>query len=848
MKIYHFVRSFYCLFFITNLFAASTIMASNDLKQSNIISYDAKPQQYLLPNPDLMPIEDKITLDEKQNYSMQQPVMNVNKRHFTKVDERVLWQLLNLKEYDKLRGTIAKFQQRYKSWHPSAQLLALLHEKEGEFLISQAVETQNWQFLVDISSQYPELFSERRIDIMWLLAEAYHNIGQDITALQIYLRLWQAEITEQEKIATLYKAKELLSHEYFLELLHVVCQNPSVSLAKKIQDILYDVTLEIAIKVNSDADWKRVVETLLKIQDNILSRNDSGAALLLAWAYYELKDFSHAIFWFEQVIAWQPTDDVYRGLTLSYMQLKDYALAETYILHTDLSNIENQRLWHEILYSKARQAYLQENFEEVLHILQPLQTERSAKLLSAWALYRLHRNHEATELFYEAYAINPDNESAEGLALGLISLRDWQKFKSILSSSSTSIKPIFQKHLADSYMASRLYYASFNSISTDEFHEYEVLDNLFSSYMSFGLLNREKNGSSGTSRLSIFQIPLLSTGWWPVQNHGFEFNVARIKLDSGRLPLSAFYGCPIPDANYIKSPITHLDNLWEPYISYFHEDWWTIEAELGLTPINAPLPSRPVGKLGIYVEDTNSWKIDLYAKSIRDSLLSYVGAVDPYTGKKWGRVVATGISFSRYSGLINNWGLFHQFSLEWLSGTHVDDNWHIAFSVSLPYDLNNAAFTYASVGPSIAFEAYEHNLNHFTLGNGGYFSPQSLLNLGISGQFLTKELWHFLLKGNINAGLQFKYEAASDLFPSESCPMPMADRYGSNSTYGLGMSLELSGAYRISEKLMVSAEAAMRKSPGYDDTLLGLVLTYTFDGRNGLIQRDLKEEKIHRLY
>lgn len=819
-----------------------------EIKQSNILHYKTLQQKYILPPKEFTQVNDQ---NDATEISIQE-ITNSSKiiSHKRKlVDERPLWSLLNAGDYDGVRNLIHRLQKRYKRWKPPINLLVLLHEKEGMKIINEALRKKEWQFIVDISKNYPELFSFKHPDYMWLLAKAYVEINDEIAAVKLYEDLLQHPDIDI-KIATLYKAKDNLKVDLFN---NFIARNLSriddEKLKEIITNILYDTIVESMLIAYKEEKFQDILDDLFKIEDGIILKRDTGIAMIIAWTYFNVQKYDNALSWFQKIISWDTDNtEAYRGAAIAALKLKKYSDALAFISNQSFDNPENLQIYQDIIYAMAQQTYDNKDYNKTIEILKPIRSERRAKLLTAWSFYNLANHQEATKLFDEAFQIKNDQESANGLALGIAKLKDWKKLRELTQTDSTDNRLIFKKILADAYIDNRLYYTAKEVIGNDHLENYEALEGLFSPSFSFGLLSRMKSGESGTSKLILERVPLIDVELWPQDNHDFEVTISNLILKNGQLSSKTPFGCAQTDTTYKYSLKNSYYDLWEPMISYFNEDYRTIYVELGLTPLNAILPAKPTALLKFNnKEEEINYTVDLHAKPVRESMLSYIGALDPYTGKKWGGVLAYGLSNNIYKKLIDPIGLSASSTIELLDGTNTKDNLHLALQVGLPYNLEKTYFTYLTVGPTFSFDAYEHNANHFTYGYGGYFSPQSLLTFGLSSNFLTKERESFLLKGNISVGLQFKSEKAGAAF-AKSCDMINHFRYSSNDTSGMATSLELLGGYILSKSWMINGGIIWRNAPDYKDLTSLLSLTYTWDGRKGLIERDLKSRWIDNMY
>lgn len=835
----------FCIVLLTNVICCESF--AQDIKQYNVLQYKSIKQNSIIPNQDINPIEEKE--DIKENI----PVIYSKKTISSKPDERPLWKLLKAERYDELQNKISKLKNNYKTWHPPISMISILKYKENERLLKKAEEENNWYSIIDFSINYPDLFSKNRVDNLWLLAKAYSNIKNENRAIAIYREILRSNDNADIVLATVYKAKETINSNRFYELLaDLINQEYDIHILNTLKTIKYNIDVEKLLRTNNEKKWLDAIDIANKIQNDILDKKDIDIALMLAWIYYNQHKYEYALKWFELVISWQKNnEEAYRGASLAAIELGKFNLALKLAENINLADNKNALIQQEILYRIAQNAFNDGRYEDVIKILQPIQAEQRAKLLMGWTLYRINQDDMAIKTFNDVYRSDFNNEdAAKGLALGLVSRYDWQSLRNLQQNTyNDKVKSVFTKALGEGYFLNRLYYAA--SAETLDLAPplYEKLDGLFSSALSSGYLIRSKSGESGTSRLTIERLNLVSYDFWVRKDHGIELTLSELNLRSGNLSSKTLFGCPAASLEEKLSFSSHANHvgLWEPNIAYRHEDWITISGEFGTTPLGGPLSPRPIGLLKATAKDRDiDFSLDLHARPVRESVLSYVGSKDPYSGKKWGRVIGYGMDGNFYRKFFDPFALTVSSTLEFLDGTNTKDNLYFALSSGVPVDLHIENFTYFTIGPFIQYETYQHNANHFTFGYGGYFSPQSMLTAGLSSQFLSRELERFLLQGNLNIGLQFKREDAEAFF--SGCKTDMDGSYNSTATSGLATSFELLASYKFTDHLIGSAAFMLRNAPAYDDIAAMVNLTYSFDKREGLIQRDLKEHWWQKLF
>ncbi len=122
--------------------------------------------------------------------------------------------------------------------------------------------------------------------------------------------------------------------------------------------------------------------------------------------------------------------------------------------------------------------------------------------------------------------------------------------------------------------------------------------------------------------------------------------------------------------------------------------------------------------------------MNLFRRPVTESVLSYAGAVDPLTGIKWGGVTNNtmafqiGQSFTGFSAYADGWYGIN-------TGENVDDNEHYGGDFGFTVSLLEAQGRSLRAGVNTTYFSYDKNLRFFTLGHGGYFSPQRFFSSSI---------------------------------------------------------------------------------------------------------------------
>jgi hypothetical protein len=169
---------------------------------------------------------------------------------------------------------------------------------------------------------------------------------------------------------------------------------------------------------------------------------------------------------------------------------------------------------------------------------------------------------------------------------------------------------------------------------------------------------------------------------------------------------------------------------------------------------------------GVRFRPHNGWLTLVGARdNVKDSLLSYAGAHDPVTGVRWGGVVSNTVTSRVDSGPSSNLfyktiGEYASVSFSFIQGLHVPNNWSAAGNAGLYWQ----AVQGLTLGVNVTGMHYEKNLNFFSFGQGGYFSPQQyyLASVPISW-YAHKPRFEYQIR--FSGGMQYLQQDASPFYP-----------------------------------------------------------------------------------
>jgi hypothetical protein len=259
-------------------------------------------------------------------------------------------------------------------------------------------------------------------------------------------------------------------------------------------------------------------------------------------------------------------------------------------------------------------------------------------------------------------------------------------------------------------------------------------------------------------------------------------------------------------------------------------------ARLGITPQGFPVENvmggvqyRPAG---------GPILITAYRDPITDTLLSYAGVRDPGTGQVWGGVLANGVT-----GL-GSWGtpasgIYAGLGYQYIIGTGVANNSREDVSVGSYWRVVNKETGSLIVGINFSGMHYERNLRYFTLGQGGYFSPQSYLLFNVPVHWQGTYNSRFEYSADASLGSQHFQEDSSPYFPLLPPPAltnPSHSKIGSNTilyypsmvSTGANYSMVLKSGYRLNSNWLLGGFVDFNNTQNYVSKTFGFYVRYQF--------------------
>lgn len=178
-------------------------------------------------------------------------------------------------------------------------------------------------------------------------------------------------------------------------------------------------------------------------------------------------------------------------------------------------------------------------------------------------------------------------------------------------------------------------------------------------------------------------------------------------------------------------------------------DTWS--GDIGTTPMGFDVVDV-VGSLS-YSSDLGPLGYTLTAqrRPISSSLLAFGGQKDTNTGTTWGGVRATGAAVGLSYDKGEAHGVWASLGGDTLTGKNVADNWRVRWMTGYYYKLINEDNERLTVGVNNMLWHYQKDLSGYTLGQGGYYSPQEYVSFSLPVNWRKRTAnWSWELGGSVS--------------------------------------------------------------------------------------------------
>ncbi len=609
----------------------------------------------------------------------------------------------------------------------------------------------------------------------------------------------------------------------------------SVAISPKPTDpltqLLADADALLASKPPGSSESMRTIEASLR--ERVIATRAESLALRLGWSWIEAGDASSARLWFHRALTWQPSsEEAVRGGATAALLEKDYAAVIA--LADKLPNDAPVRvaLLRDGWLGLGQQAYDAGKFDQVLiafaNAERAAALPRYARQLRGWTHLKLAQSDLATSEFSSLFSESADAESAQGL---LAAFDASGRAPNDKLARTEPLATMIRERTADSAFAARRVLEA-KQLNPSKWAEVGAMG---ARTASFAGANRSKTGTAGLGRLEIDDAAAFGFST-PIGN-GLAASVvhARMNPSAGVIAPNTSFGTEaqaVANANRLIAT-----TIRETHLSMRYESGYATTATIGQIS-SAAGASRRVGSFEWQATPKlGQVQVRGYKEPVRESILSWVGARDAATGQDWGAVDRRGVELRGLYLAAAPFSVGVQALAERISGDGVEDNRRKTVGLSVGRNVDLSGFAYSSLSLGISEDRYARNLNNYTLGHGGYFSPQQYRRVGPAFDFMTSESKPWIVRGRAEVVRSTKRETGEEIFPMR----PNGNRYADSRSRGTDTGLSLSGAKLFGSHVLVGFAARYSNSSQFRERAASLEVRISFDRIKALTSADVPQ-------
>jgi hypothetical protein len=381
-----------------------------------------------------------------------------------------------------------------------------------------------------------------------------------------------------------------------------------------------------------------------------------------------------------------------------------------------------------------------------------------------------------------------------------------------------------------------------NSLGTsDAAYAQKAMDSISSTRtakIETGLDIQRKTATSGLSTYNATEIPLLARFPLGYEAYG-TVQIDKVDVDAGTLATadSTSFGTGAPLA-----PLPQKVSGTSFAAGYEND---AIRADIGMVGQGFPVSNivggvRHGGNFGRL-----SYSLNLSRRPYTGSVISYAGATDPVSGTTWGGVTNTGVSLymstTLSSALTGNLNASAMASYGLLRGKNVLNNDRLYLHAGIDQDVYSSEDTVLNVGINTTYTSFSKDESYYTLGHGGYYSPQGSLGFALPIELFGRiDQLSYQIRTNISY-------TTTNTDPSLAFPTPQAlaaaiaaggvqSVHAGGPGKGFGYGFRATAEYRLAPEFALGGRFNMDRSAYYAPNSVLFYLRYMFNPETGPVK------------
>ena len=363
-------------------------------------------------------------------------------------------------------------------------------------------------------------------------------------------------------------------------------------------------------------------------------------------------------------------------------------------------------------------------------------------------------------------------------------------------------------------------------------------------HVNIGYDFRRRSGTEGQSTTHWTTVPI------EIQFNFLKKKIVFLRIDSVKLDSGAvdyqnqqddaeqFGALLLCSSRALGCPINEIEQSADGIalgVGYRGEQW---NFDLGTRPLGFLVKDWVGG-----VEYSMDWRqlglyIDLEKRPVTSTLLSYAGTKDPVTGKTWGGIYSLGLTAGLSYDPGKLFGMWANLEGHRLDGENVLANNRERFLTGLYWRIFKREYFNVDVGLTLMNWRFKYDLGEFTLGQGGYYSPNDYVSASfpVSVYGRVNRLAYLL---RLSASVSTSEDEDAPFFPNnpelQSEAQQLADQTGVEPVYlggrgsGTGYSIRAVVEYQLTKQVYMGAEVEIERSDFYEPNRGIIWMRYLFE-------------------
>ncbi len=356
--------------------------------------------------------------------------------------------------------------------------------------------------------------------------------------------------------------------------------------------------------------------------------------------------------------------------------------------------------------------------------------------------------------------------------------------------------------------------------------------------LTLGPSLRVRTGTSGLDKLTELSGPV-SVATSPLGFGTLSLTTTPVFLMSGNVPGDSGSQALFGTGAFGHTPPPSQQQASGVGLSLAYRFGW-LAADVGSSPLGFQ-QENVLGGIELAPEIAPNLRLRVLGerRAVTDSVLSYAGTKDPATGIAWGGVTRSR-GHAQLELSLGAASFYFGGGYAVLQGHNVEQNTEYEFGAGGSYPIWRNGNDEVRLGLDLVYFSYDKNLNFFTLGQGGYFSPQSYFAGLIPIRYTGKtDTLTWSVGGSI--GYQVYNQNSSPVFPNNpALQSALVTAASTNSTIipvhpGSSSSGVVGGAdgsieYRLDPSFRLGGRASYQHAGNWSEATATVFARYIFLG------------------